>query len=165
MACSTTRRATAAKPCSKALFERCLKDGNYILALTTPTGREADIRLLLSGSRGKLRTACFGPYTDGCNWDIRPEVVEPFQSEYLAYMGAHPMRSAFKKGFDIPTGGSDLTFSIPRGEESEMALAGRAVHLQSGQSCPANPSEILKLTHYRICGLPCLHGHVYTKEG
>src|ERR1700694_2019992 len=66
-----------------------LKDGQYIGRFTDANGYDPDIRLLISGSRAKLRRICIDLHTDCCNWDLRPAPVEEFKKQLLTHLRSH----------------------------------------------------------------------------
>lgn len=95
-----------------------LKDGRYIATFTAPNGYAPDIRVLISGSRSKLRKVCIDLYTHSCNWDLRPAAVKEFASQLREHLRSHPERIKWRD-VHIPCGHSHLTFSVIRGEEGE----------------------------------------------
>jgi len=127
------------KPLEKV--SRCefadLKDGHYIATFTDPNGYDPDVRLLISGSRAKLRHICIDLYTDGCNWDLRPAAVKQFAGQLRAHLSLHPEKIKWRD-VQIPCGHSHLTFSIIRGEEGEW--------LYRASQLFANPENLARLT-------------------
>jgi hypothetical protein len=94
-----------------------LKDGRYSYYVNGPGGLD-EVRLHLSGSRAALRQASFDLRTATCNRSIRPDAMEAFRREYKRAFRAVSADHHWRK-IHVPTGKSQLTFSIRKGEEGE----------------------------------------------
>jgi hypothetical protein len=114
-----------------------LKDGRYIATFTDPNGHDPDIRVIISGSRAKLRQVCIDLHTDSCNWNFRPERVEEFASQIRAHLRSHPGKIKWTT-VRIPCSADQLSFSIIRGEEGEW--------LHRASQLLANPANLTRLT-------------------
>ena len=94
-----------------------LKDGIHQFAIRGSAEHPMQpVRLQLYGARRKLRQACFDLW--GTEWDILRHAVESFSQDYQSHLGTRS--GLFKwEQVEMPSGHSQLTFSIIRGEEGD----------------------------------------------
>lgn len=110
-----------------------LKNGSYLIYMTTPNGNPAEIRILIRNAKPNLREVCFDLHTDRCNWDLKPGVTDAFRDAIFAHLKAAGVKSSFWGG-----GKSQITFNILKGEEADWMH--RAAQLIT------NPENLVHLT-------------------
>lgn len=94
-----------------------LKDGVHHFAIRgSPEHPMQPVTLQLYGARSKLRQACFDLF--GTEWNILPEAVEAFSQDYRSHLRSRSGLFKWNK-VQLPSGHSQLTFSIIRGEEGD----------------------------------------------
>jgi len=95
-----------------------LKDGTHHYAVGGLT-REEPVTLTLWGGRARMRQAQFDLW--GSGWELRDQVVESFRTDYMEHLRALGRKVNWKR-VEIPSGSSQLQFSITKGEEGTWLL-------------------------------------------